>query len=76
MNARADHGFSVTPLHYAAAHSGSPTVIWTLIGLGADAVAGDAESRTPWHYTQANEALRGTDAWWRLQEGALGPALR
>ncbi|MDE0527262.1 MAG: hypothetical protein OXH85_00960 [Truepera sp.] len=50
-----------TPLHFVTFRNDNPAVIWTLIGLGADAAARDAAGRIPWHYAQANEALRGTD---------------
>ena len=59
-------GFS--PLHRAARDTNTPAVIKVLLAAGADASARDQEGKTPWDYAQDNEALRGTDAWWRLRE--------
>ena len=59
-----------TPLHLAVRFN-EPAVIEALLDAGADATARDAEGKTPWDYAQENEALRGTDAWWRLREGGL-----
>ena len=70
MNAQEDL-YSWTPLHYAARFSRNPAVIETLLEAGADASARDNEGKIPWDYAQENEALRGTDAWWRLREGGL-----
>ena len=42
-----------------------------LLAAGADASARDGEGKAPWDYAQENEALRGTDALWRLREGSL-----
>ena len=60
-------GFS--PLHHAAQRTDNPAVIVVLLEAGADASARDSEGKTAWDYAQGNEALRGTDAWWRLREG-------
>ena len=57
-------GFS--PLHR---DTNTPAVIKVLLAAGADASARDQEGKTPWDYAQDNEALKGTDAWWRLREG-------
>ena len=70
VNAQEDR-YSWTPLHYAARFSRNPAVIEALLEAGADASARDSEGKTPWDYAQENEALRGTDAWWRLREGGL-----
>ena len=60
-----------TPLHLATEYNPNPTVITLLLDAGADATARDNEGKTPWDHAQDNEALRGTDAWWRLREGGL-----
>ncbi|MDE0527734.1 MAG: ankyrin repeat domain-containing protein [Truepera sp.] len=70
VNAQEDL-YSWTPLHYAARFSRNPAVLEALLEAGADASARDSEGKTPWDYAQENEALRGTDAWWRLREGGL-----
>ena len=70
VNAQEDL-YSWTPLHYAARFSRNPAVIEALLEAGADASARDSEGKTPWDYARENEALRGTDAWWRLREGEL-----
>ena len=55
-----------SPLHHAARFADNPAVIEALLSAGADASARDNEGKIPWDYAQENEALRGTDAWWRL----------
>lgn len=55
-----------SPLHHAARFADNPAVIETLLSAGADASARDNEGKIPWDHAQENEALRGTDAWWRL----------
>lgn len=67
VNARTGRGY--TPLHLAAAVGYDPAIIEVLLGHGADASARDEEGNTPWDYVQDNEALKGTDAYWRLNEG-------
>ena len=54
-----------SPLHHAARFADNPAVIEALLSAGADASARDNEGKIP-YYAQENEALRGTDAWWRL----------
>ena len=63
----AEHG--ATPLHWAAGWSDSPAVLVALLEAGADAGTRDTYGQTPWDLIQDNEALRGTDAYWRLNEG-------
>ncbi|MDE0528516.1 MAG: ankyrin repeat domain-containing protein [Truepera sp.] len=60
-----------SPLHHAARFADNPAVIEALLSAGADASARDSEGKTPWDHAQENEALRGTDAWWRFREGGL-----
>ena len=66
VNARTDEG--KTPLHLAARFGEKPTVITLLLNAGADATARDNDGDTPWDLIQDNEALRGTDAYWRLND--------
>ena len=67
VNARDEGG--KTALHYAAAESAIPSVIKALIEVGADPGARDNDGKTPFDYAKDNEALKGTDAYWRLNDG-------
>ena len=58
-----------TPLHLAARSTENPAVIEALLAAGANAAARDIKGLTPWDYAQDNEALRGTDTYWRLHDG-------
>ena len=58
----------MTPLHIAAALNDNPGVITRLVELGADGKAKTADGKTAWDLAQDNEALRGTKAWWLLNE--------
>ena len=60
---------AVTPLHMAAWHNENPSVITALIEGGADPGARDEWGKTPFDYAEDNEALRGTEAYWRLNDG-------
>ena len=57
-----------TPLHEAAMFNDDPTVLETLLAAGADPTARNAAGETPWDLAQANEALQGTDGYWRLND--------
>ena len=56
-----------TPLHYAAAY-GTPENVFALLELGADGTAEDEFGQTPFDLVGMNPALRGTDAYWALNE--------
>ena len=59
-----------TPLHVAAAKfSKTPAVAEALLAAGADPAAKDKEGKTPWHYAKENAALKGTEVYWRLNDG-------
>ena len=57
-----------TPLHWAAARNGNPAVIEALLAAGADPMARNAAGKTPRDLAQGNEALKGSDAYQRLNE--------
>ena len=71
-----------TPLHRAAKyakgyvssdedpHAGD--AIEALLDAGASPLARNAEGKTPWDLAQANEKLKGSDAYWRLNEARFG----
>ena len=59
-----------TPLHLAAgALTPEPSVIKALIEGGANPGARDRAGKTPFDYAKDKEALKGTDAYWLLNEG-------
>ena len=63
---RGNVGF--TPLHLAAAENANPSVIVALIEGGADPGAWDDDGFTPFDYAKDNDVLKGTDAYWLLNE--------
>ena len=65
--ARGEDG--LTPLHLAAARTATPAVITALVNAGADPTARTKDGNLPWDLAQDNAALKGTDAWWRLNDG-------
>ena len=58
-----------TPLHYAAEGSKTPAVVTLLLDAGADPAAKDADGFIPWELVEDDSPLKGTDAYWRLNEG-------
>lgn len=67
VNARDKDGW--TPLHMAVQSSKAPAVVEALLAAGADPAAEDKEGKTPWHYAKENAALKGTEGYWRLNDG-------
>ena len=67
-----------TPLHLATAFSGvDDSTFWlphaghaieALLDAGANAMARNAAGETPWDLAQNNEALKGSDGYWRLND--------
>lgn len=57
-----------TPLHYAAGFNGDPTLVDSMIASGANAAAQDAAGQSVWDYAEENEAIKGSDAYWRLND--------
>ena len=61
-----DEEYGATLLMWAAVENANPEVINTLLEAGGDARAKGSEGKTAFDYAEENEALRGTDAYWRL----------
>ena len=57
-----------TPLHLATLFNKNPAIIEALLDAGADPNALDNAGQTPWDYANNNDALKGTDAYWQLNE--------
>jgi hypothetical protein len=53
---------------FAAGFTSNPEVIMALLNAGADAKAKDSGGNTVFDYAQDNIKLRGTDAYWKLNE--------
>ena len=67
-NLEARDEYSGTPLHRAAELSKNPAVIKVMLDAGADTAARNAAGKTPWDLVQVNDALKGSDAYWRLND--------
>ena len=65
-NARMEYG--ETPLHAAAMMNENPAVLVALLDGGADPIARDDDDQTPWDYAKENESLKGTTAYWCLND--------
>ena len=63
---RTDFGW--TALMLAARYNENPTVVEVLLDAGADASATNGEDETAFDLMKANEALVGTDVYWRLND--------
>ena len=61
-----------TPLHRAASRSigdsHAGVAITALLAAGADPTTPNAAGQTPWDLAQENQAFRGSDAYWRLND--------
>ena len=60
--------FGETPLHVAAISNKNPAVIAALLDAGANLKARDRFGKTPWDSAKDREPLKGSDAYWRLNE--------
>ena len=56
-----------TPLHVAATNS-EPAGIEALLKAGANPNARDRDGKTPWDRLQSNEKLKGSAAYWKLND--------
>lgn len=52
----------------AAGWNQKPEVITTLLKAGADGKAKDSWGRTAFDHAQNNKKLKGTDAYWKLND--------
>jgi ankyrin repeat protein len=66
INSATTEGFTV--LMSAARNATDPALIDLLLDLGADATATDDQDRTAFDHARENDALYGTDAYWRLND--------
>ena len=57
-----------TPLHRAAESNQNPDVITALLDAGSDPKARNKPGKTPWDNAKDNEALKGSAAYWRLND--------
>ena len=55
-----------TALIYAAKYNDNPLVIHALLDANPDITIKDNDGKTTWYYMEENENLKGTDAYWRL----------
>ena len=65
VNARNEFGW--TALMYAA-EAGAAETVRILLKAGADASVKDTDGKTAWDHAQDNEKLKGTDAYWMLND--------
>ena len=66
IEARDEEGH--TPLHWAVKRSVDTRTIDALIASGANATAQDKDGKTPFDYARENKYLKGSDAYWRLND--------
>ena len=57
-----------TPLHEAARWNSNPEVVGLLLERGADHEARTVDGKTPWDLVQENDDLKGSKAYWRLND--------
>ena len=58
----------MTPLHTAAGLSKTPVAVELLLDRGADVKAQDTDGEIPADYADDDNALEGTDVYWRLND--------
>ena len=69
-----------TPLHvladrrsWTSGGRGAVAVIEVLLAAGADPMAKNSEGGTPWDLVKRNRELKGSDAYWRLNDARYEP---
>ena len=60
-------GDGQTPLHWAAMF-GTGEAVTALLEAGADPNARDNDGKLPFYYAEDNDQLKGTDAYWKLND--------
>ncbi len=58
-----------TRRRFAAFINRTPSAIEALLDAGADPALRDEDGKVPFDYAKDNEALKGTEAYWRLNDG-------
>ena len=66
VNAKDKNG--KTPLMWAAEDNQNPEIIKILIDAGADGKARDNKGKTAFDYAEANKHIKGTEAYWLLND--------
>lgn len=56
-----------TPLHFAAIRN-IPEIVEFLLNKSASGATQDADGKTPFDYAQKNDALKGSKAYWQLND--------
>ena len=59
--------FGSTPLHRAA-RNGTAAMVTALLAAGADPHVRDSDGKLPFDYAEDNDELKGTDAYWKLND--------
>ena len=64
--------FGMTPLHRAAMGNENPAVATALLEAGANPRAKANDGKMPINYAMDNEALKGSNVYWRLNDAGFG----
>ena len=67
-NLEARHECGSRALRYAARRNQNPEVVQALLDAGADATAKNNKGENAWDLAQLNDNLKGTEAYWRLND--------
>ena len=59
---------SGSTLLHEAAMSGTAETVTALLEAGADPNARDNDGKLPFYYAEDNDQLKGTDAYWKLND--------
>jgi len=66
VDATDDRGWSA--LMWAARATGNPDIVEKLLDRGADPTIRNEADEAAWDYIDENEALEGSEAYWRLND--------